>query len=120
MNFILFLITPFQMTKITDQQLLDESGDQAAWNKMPLLDDNTVSVKIEESPKESSASSDTPAPTGMPMRKDSIFNSFHKQLRMSLKAISESPGPISRYSRSVFDPIDLFISFIEGRSSSVR
>lgn len=85
------------MTKITDEKLLDGSGDPA-WNK--LLDDNAVSVKIEESPKESSTSSDLPAP-GMPVRKESIFNSFHRQLRMSLKAVSESPGPISRYSRSV-------------------
>lgn len=85
------------MTKITDEGLLDGSGDPA-WNK--LLDDNAVSVKIEESPKDSSTSSDMPAP-GMPVRKESIFNSFHRQLRMSLKAVSESPGPISRYSRSV-------------------
>lgn len=93
------------MTKVTAEGLLDGSGDPA-WSK--LLDDNAVSVKIEESPKESSTSSDQ-APPGMPVRKESIFNSFHRQLRMSLKAVSESPGPISRYSRSVWAPVPRFM-----------
>lgn len=99
------------MTKVTDEGLLDGGGDPA-WSK--LLDDNAVSVKIEEeSPKESSTSSDLPPP-GMPVRKESIFNSFHRQLRMSLKAVSESPGPISRYSRSVqgATPMQEFIEYI--------
>uniref|UniRef100_A0A182SPW6 Uncharacterized protein n=1 Tax=Anopheles maculatus TaxID=74869 RepID=A0A182SPW6_9DIPT len=29
-------------------------------------------------------------------RRESIFGTFHRQLRMSLKAVSETPGPLTR------------------------
>uniref|UniRef100_A0A034VTG3 ATP-sensitive inward rectifier potassium channel 12 n=1 Tax=Bactrocera dorsalis TaxID=27457 RepID=A0A034VTG3_BACDO len=35
-------------------------------------------------------------------RKGSLLGSFHKQLRRSLKAVSESPGPITRYRQTRF------------------
>jgi len=37
------------------------------------------------------------ADNGLPLgRKESIFGTFHRHLRRSLKAVSESPGPITR------------------------
>lgn len=80
-----------------EQAPLESPGD-LAWTK--LLDENTVNpvcIKIEDLPKESPTS--TEPPPELPGRKQSIFNTFQRQVRMSLKAVSDSPGPISRYSR---------------------
>ncbi|XP_062122022.1 inward rectifier potassium channel 2 isoform X2 [Drosophila sulfurigaster albostrigata] len=35
-------------------------------------------------------------------RKESFLGSFHKQLRRSIKAVSESPGPLTRYRQTRF------------------
>uniref|UniRef100_A0A182NQM7 Uncharacterized protein n=1 Tax=Anopheles dirus TaxID=7168 RepID=A0A182NQM7_9DIPT len=34
-------------------------------------------------------------------RRESILGTFHRQLRMSLKAVSETPGPLQRYPGSM-------------------
>uniref|UniRef100_A0A182MCF0 Uncharacterized protein n=1 Tax=Anopheles culicifacies TaxID=139723 RepID=A0A182MCF0_9DIPT len=34
-------------------------------------------------------------------RRESIFGTFHRQLRMSLKAVSETPGPLTRSRNTV-------------------
>lgn len=70
------------------------SGGDLSWTK--LLDGSTspgsIIVKIDEQPKEPVE----PDPTLNGRRRESILGVFHRQLRMSLKAVSESPGPLTR------------------------
>lgn len=71
------------------------SGD-LSWTK--LLDGSTspgsIIVKIDDQqPKEIAQ---TPDPDLNNRRRESILGTFHRQLRMSLKAVSESPGPLTR------------------------
>lgn len=85
-----------QMTKIMDERRPPESPGDLAWTK--LLDENSSSgpviVKIDDSlQKESPTSSDTPQIEG---RRQSILGAFQRQIRLSLKAVSDSPGPITR------------------------
>lgn len=75
--------------------LANESTLDLAWTK--LLDDTPppepVVIKMENS------ISDSPIiPTETPQLKNSPswLGSFHKQLRMSIKAVTDSPGPITR------------------------
>ncbi|GAB0097972.1 hypothetical protein DMENIID0001_136610 [Sergentomyia squamirostris] len=82
------------MTKIMDERRPPESPGDLAWTK--LLDDNNapspVLVKIDDShQKESPTSSDPPN-----VRRQSILGAFQRQIRLSLKAVSDSPGPITR------------------------
>lgn len=70
------------------------SGD-LSWTK--LLDGSaspgSIIVKIDDQqPKEVAQ---TPEPD-LNRRRESILGTFHRQLRMSLKAVSESPGPLTR------------------------
>lgn len=71
------------------------SGD-LSWTK--LLDGSaspgSIIVKIDDQqPKEVAQ---TPDPELNNRRRESILGTFHRQLRMSLKAVSESPGPLTR------------------------
>lgn len=71
------------------------SGD-LSWTK--LLDGSaspgSIIVKIDDQqPKEVAQ---TPDPDLNNRRRESILGTFHRQLRMSLKAVSESPGPLTR------------------------
>ncbi|XP_055698905.1 G protein-activated inward rectifier potassium channel 3 isoform X2 [Phlebotomus papatasi] len=90
------------MTKIMDERRPPESPGDLAWTK--LLDENSSSgpviVKIDDSlQKESPTSSDTPQIEG---RRQSILGAFQRQIRLSLKAVSDSPGPITRYRQTRF------------------
>uniref|UniRef100_A0A336LU29 CSON004674 protein n=1 Tax=Culicoides sonorensis TaxID=179676 RepID=A0A336LU29_CULSO len=72
------------------------SGD-LSWTK--LLDGSaspgSIIVKIDDQqPVKETAQ--IPDPELNNRRRESILGTFHRQLRMSLKAVSESPGPLTR------------------------
>lgn len=54
----------------------------------------SIIVKIDEQPIKDPAI--VPDPDVNNRRRESILGTFHRQLRMSLKAVSESPGPLTR------------------------
>lgn len=80
------------MTKLVEE---DVTRDDMVWTKLIESPSAAVIIKIEETPKESPASSDPP----IGERKQSLFSTFHRHLRMSLKAVSDSPGPMTRYAK---------------------
>ncbi|XP_055857234.1 G protein-activated inward rectifier potassium channel 3 isoform X2 [Episyrphus balteatus] len=82
-----------------------ENVSEQAWTK--LLDDKDTNGAVivkntndtdSSNPKESPLSMDPPQTKS----KESILGTFHRHLRMSLKAVSESPGPITRYRQTRF------------------
>lgn len=78
------------MTKLVEKS----DPNDLAWTK--LIDNSNspsgpVIVKMDEKLKESPQSETIP--NG---RKSSLLGTFHRHLRMSLKAVSDSPGPITR------------------------
>lgn len=83
------------MTKLVEKI---ESPDDLAWTK--LIDNNSnaspspVIVKMDDKLKDIKL--DSPTATTEPARKQSIFGTFQRHLRMSIKAVSDSPGPITR------------------------
>ncbi|XP_053690812.1 uncharacterized protein LOC128739354 [Sabethes cyaneus] len=107
------------MTKLFDETRNDtggagEDGDMA-WTKL-LTDQSTPSPEImkatvvavdgaSKQPKDVIVSIDPetgkeivtqPAEGATGRRRESIIGTFHRQLRMSLKAVSEAPGPLTR------------------------
>lgn len=113
----------FEDTRTADgQQLVDGDSADMAWTKLLPADQNTptsilirsdgpnkppakdVLVTIDpETGKhqiEASATTTTTATTGR--RRESIIGTFHRQLRQSLKAVSEAPGPLTRYRQTRF------------------
>lgn len=79
------------MTKLVEKS---DNQDDLAWTK--LIDNSNLSsgpviVKMDDKLKDSPQSETIP--NG---RKSSLLGTFHRHLRMSLKAVSDSPGPITR------------------------
>lgn len=70
------------------------SGGDLSWTK--LLDGTaspgSIIVKIDEQPKEPTE----PDVTINGRRRESLFGVLNRQLRMSIKAVSDSPGPLTR------------------------
>lgn len=86
-----------KMTKIQEAASdIPNGGGDLAWTK--LLDEpnspNSTIIKIDEQVKEDT----NPAiiKDEEPPRRESLLGSFHRHLRMSLKAVSESSGPFTR------------------------
>lgn len=111
----------FEDTRTADgQQLVDGDSVDMAWTKLLPADQNTpVSILIRsddpnkplaakdvlvtidpETGKQQIEAGTTTAPTGR--RRESIIGTFHRQLRQSLKAVSEAPGPLTRYRQTRF------------------
>lgn len=106
----------FEDTRTADgQQLVDGDSVDMAWTKLlpadpntppsilirsddpnkPLAKDVLVTIDPETGKQQIEASAPTTtATTGR--RRESIIGTFHRQLRQSLKAVSEAPGPLTR------------------------
>lgn len=80
------------MTKLVEE---DVTREDMAWTKLIESPSAAVIIKVEDTPKESPTSSDPP----ISERKSSLFGTFHRHLRMSLKAVTDSPGPMTRYAK---------------------
>ncbi|XP_055634751.1 G protein-activated inward rectifier potassium channel 3-like isoform X4 [Toxorhynchites rutilus septentrionalis] len=105
----------FEETRHDGQQLVGDGEADMAWTKL-LADENAptpVVVKaddIEKLPRDVIVSIDpetgkqTTQPGGVtqPRRRESIIGTFHRQLRMSLKAVSEAPDALTRYRQTRF------------------
>lgn len=75
----------------------EASHDDSAWTKL-LNGTNTVApviIKIDDEPIKNNHLSIPPEPT-MGDRKPSFLDNFNRSLRSSFKAVTDSPGPISR------------------------
>lgn len=80
------------MTKLVEEDVTPR--EDMAWTKLIESPSGAVIVTVDDTPKESPSSLE---PIGE--RKSSFFGSLHKQFRMSLKAVSDSPGPMTRYAK---------------------
>ncbi|XP_058455993.1 G protein-activated inward rectifier potassium channel 3 isoform X2 [Malaya genurostris] len=106
------------MTKLFEEIRNDGqhgAGDGAdmAWTKL-LSDQNTPSPVIAKAqdvtrdiivtidPETGKEIVTQPADGATGRRRESIIGTFHRQLRMSLKAVSEGPGPLTRYRQTRF------------------
>jgi hypothetical protein len=81
------------MTKLLDEPTESPTAD-LAWTK--LINEQSSPghlVKTEETP---TVPHESPTSSDPPKRRESVFGTFHRQLRMSLKAVSETPGPLTR------------------------
>lgn len=85
---------------------MEVSHEDSAWTKL-LNGTNTapVIIKIDDEPMKNHLTipPTQSAPT-MGERKPSFLDNFNRSLRSSFKAVTDSPGPISRYViRNYFD-----------------
>lgn len=84
------------MTVKPESIATDQSSLDLAWTK--LLDNsipNTGQVVIKMNDETTHTMPNT-APTGGMKKSSSWMGSFHNQIRSSIKAVTESPGPITR------------------------
>ncbi len=75
----------------------EASNEDSAWTKL-LNGTNTVApviIKIDDEPIKNNLS--IPPTPSMGDRKPSFLDNFNRSLRSSFKAVTDSPGPISRY-----------------------
>lgn len=77
---------------------LEKSNHDQAWTKLLTTSSSApVIVKMADDGQSSKASPILSDPSSLTTeRKQSIFGSFNRHLRMSLKAINDSPGHITR------------------------
>ncbi|XP_037050300.1 G protein-activated inward rectifier potassium channel 3 isoform X2 [Bradysia coprophila] len=76
---------------------MEASHEDSAWTKL-LNGTNTVApviIKIDDEPIKNNLS--IPPTPSMGERKPSFLDNFNRSLRSSFKAVTDSPGPISRY-----------------------
>lgn len=81
--------------------------DSSAWTKL-LNGTNTVApviIKIDDEPIKNNLS--IPPTPSMGDRKPSFLDNFNRSLRSSFKAVTDSPGPISRYVKIIDILFDL-------------
>lgn len=88
------------MTTIRTDLPIPNGNDDLAWTKLldakPVLHHPVapVIIKIDTaSLKDTPSTPDTPKLTE---RKSSFFDAFNRQLRSSIKIVTDSPGPITR------------------------
>ncbi|KAH8382671.1 hypothetical protein KR009_004807 [Drosophila setifemur] len=93
--------TPLNVDQLVVATTPSSGSDQGAGASPVCLEENykrtsTYASNINSTGGESSGSGTQLS------RKESILGSFHRQIRRSIKAVSESPGPLTRYRQTRF------------------
>jgi hypothetical protein len=89
------------MAYLTPESETSTTQDLSWTQLIPSTEKKTSVVRIEEKPKdikdqdEERLNNDEKNPQQR-RRRESLMGTFHRHLRQSLKAVSESPGPLTR------------------------
>lgn len=90
------------MAYLTPESETSTTQDLSWTQLIPQNEKKTSVVRIEEKPKDSVKDQEEERLNGdeknpqQRRRRESLMGTFHRHLRQSLKAVSESPGPLAR------------------------